>query len=187
MIDHVSIPVSDIDRSRAFYRAVLSPLEINLLVDLPRSIGFGRRYPQFWILPRVTMDRVPADTGNHQTAKPSAISTASRSNSAAGAMVPRAFEPTPWAMRSPRSSATRMAIRLKHSGSPNRGSDRVGPARQAGIGSFLYTKHRRHHFGRFQNDVGGRRDWRVWLTAILGMCVKPATSQLRAGRLRIGG
>lgn len=65
MIDHVSIPVSDIDRSLAFYRAIFAPLGRNLLVDLPGAVGFGKRYPEFWLLPRLAMDRVPADTGNH--------------------------------------------------------------------------------------------------------------------------
>ncbi|MEM9030704.1 MAG: VOC family protein [Pseudomonadota bacterium] len=65
MIDHVSLGVSDMDRSLAFYRAVLAPLELRCLVDLPGRAGFGKRYPEFWILARLAMERVPADSANH--------------------------------------------------------------------------------------------------------------------------
>ncbi|MEO0670443.1 MAG: VOC family protein [Pseudomonadota bacterium] len=65
MIDHVSIGVSDIDRARRFYRAVLRPLEMRCLVDLPGKAGFGKRYPEFWILARPAMEPHGEDVPGH--------------------------------------------------------------------------------------------------------------------------
>ena len=65
MIDHVSIGVSDIDRARRFYRAVLRPLEMRCLVDLPGKAGFGKRYPEFWILARPAREPMAEDAGGH--------------------------------------------------------------------------------------------------------------------------
>lgn len=60
IIDHLNIGVSDIDRSRAFYQAILAPLGIAEFFDMPaeraeakqRMIGFGREQdrPIFWLL-----------------------------------------------------------------------------------------------------------------------------------------
>ena len=49
MIDHVSIPVADLDRAAAFYEAVLAPLGLTRLVTRERTVGFGKRYPEFWL------------------------------------------------------------------------------------------------------------------------------------------
>ena len=49
MIDHVSIPVADLERSAAFYEAVLAPLGLTRLVTRERTVGFGKRYPEFWL------------------------------------------------------------------------------------------------------------------------------------------
>lgn len=49
MIDHVSIPVSDLGTARAFYAAVLGPLGHALLVERPATLGFGKRYPEVWL------------------------------------------------------------------------------------------------------------------------------------------
>ncbi len=65
MIDHVSVGVSDMARSLAFYRAVLSTLDYRCLIDLPEKAGFGRRYPQFWILSRPSMRRAHLSCGLH--------------------------------------------------------------------------------------------------------------------------
>ena len=43
MIDHVSIPVSDLTRSGRFYDAVLAPLGIKRIAVRPRTIGFGKQ------------------------------------------------------------------------------------------------------------------------------------------------
>ena len=43
LLDHVSIAVRDLARSRPFYRAVLSVLGAREVYDEPRAIGFGER------------------------------------------------------------------------------------------------------------------------------------------------
>src|SRR6476659_3624880 len=40
-IDHVRLPVSDIDASRAFYAAALAPLGYRVVYDQDGSLGFG--------------------------------------------------------------------------------------------------------------------------------------------------
>ena len=40
-IDHVNLPVSDLDASRAFYTAALGPLGFKLVYDGEGSLGFG--------------------------------------------------------------------------------------------------------------------------------------------------
>ena len=41
-IDHVKLPVSDLDASRAFYSAALAPLGWKLVWDEAPTLGFGR-------------------------------------------------------------------------------------------------------------------------------------------------
>jgi catechol 2,3-dioxygenase-like lactoylglutathione lyase family enzyme len=51
-LDHVSLHVSDLARSRAFYTAALAPLGISILMEGGGWFGFGRdRKPQFWLGP----------------------------------------------------------------------------------------------------------------------------------------
>jgi catechol 2,3-dioxygenase-like lactoylglutathione lyase family enzyme len=40
-IDHVKLPVSDLDASRAFYTAALAPFGYRLVYDREPSLGFG--------------------------------------------------------------------------------------------------------------------------------------------------
>ena len=40
-VDHVHLRVADLAASRAFYGALLEPLGIPLLLDLPHLVGFG--------------------------------------------------------------------------------------------------------------------------------------------------
>jgi catechol 2,3-dioxygenase-like lactoylglutathione lyase family enzyme len=55
MIDHVSIGVSDISRSIAFYDSALAPLGVKRLVaygdaEAPDHVGYGRgNRPYFWL------------------------------------------------------------------------------------------------------------------------------------------
>ena len=49
MIDHVSIPVCDLDRSSRFYTAVLSILGFQKLAQKEGTVGYGKKYPEFWI------------------------------------------------------------------------------------------------------------------------------------------
>lgn len=66
MIDHISIAVSDIARSAAFYEAVLGPLGLAKLVEFaPSRIGFGKKYPEFWLNAREDLKPQPETTGIH--------------------------------------------------------------------------------------------------------------------------
>jgi len=49
MIDHVSIPVSDLPRSTAFYEKLLGTLGHTKLVMREATTGFGKKYPEFWL------------------------------------------------------------------------------------------------------------------------------------------
>jgi catechol 2,3-dioxygenase-like lactoylglutathione lyase family enzyme len=50
MIDHFTLSVSDIARSKAFYSDVLKPLGYALHMDLGDMVGFGdSRKPYFWL------------------------------------------------------------------------------------------------------------------------------------------
>ncbi|MGC1555451.1 MAG: VOC family protein, partial [Bradyrhizobium sp.] len=49
MIDHISVGVSDLERSARFYEATLAPLGLEKLVTRPTTVGFGKRYPELWI------------------------------------------------------------------------------------------------------------------------------------------
>ena len=57
MLDHVGLPVSDYERSKAFYSKILKPLGFELVFEVSseetgghRHAGFGAgKRPQFWI------------------------------------------------------------------------------------------------------------------------------------------
>ena len=65
MIDHVSVAVSNLERSARFYELALAPLGLSRLVTRPATIGFGKNYPEFWINFRADMAPVAADSGVH--------------------------------------------------------------------------------------------------------------------------
>ena len=65
MIDHVSVGVSDLERSAAFYAAILEPLGLVQIVATETRVGFGKRYPELWLNLRPGMPRVAEDTGSH--------------------------------------------------------------------------------------------------------------------------
>lgn len=65
MIDHVSIPVSDLLRAAGFWERVLAPLGLQRMVERDRTVGFGKRYPEFWLNLREDLTPAPADTGAH--------------------------------------------------------------------------------------------------------------------------
>ena len=68
MIDHISIGVSDLQASTAFYKEVLATLDDELREDRPATAGFGRRgkpHSEFWLNARPGMGKVPADSGTH--------------------------------------------------------------------------------------------------------------------------
>jgi len=66
MIDHTSIAVRDLKNAEAFYAALLAPLGLLKLREWPdAAVGFGKKYPEFWINRRAKMDRVASDSGVH--------------------------------------------------------------------------------------------------------------------------
>ena len=68
MIDHVSIPVSDLLRSAAFYDVVLASLGMSRRKERQGAIGYGpldRAAPVFWILERAREGSASAGPGLH--------------------------------------------------------------------------------------------------------------------------
>jgi catechol 2,3-dioxygenase-like lactoylglutathione lyase family enzyme len=66
MIDHISLAVADLARSAAFYEAVLAPLGLTKLVERESAtVGFGKRYPEFWLNARPGVAPQPETTGTH--------------------------------------------------------------------------------------------------------------------------
>jgi catechol 2,3-dioxygenase-like lactoylglutathione lyase family enzyme len=65
MIDHVSVAVTDIVRSAAFYERVLATLGLQKIVDRGVSVGFGKAYPEIWLNLREGLAPIPNSTGIH--------------------------------------------------------------------------------------------------------------------------
>jgi catechol 2,3-dioxygenase-like lactoylglutathione lyase family enzyme len=75
MIDHVSVAVSDLHASAAFYQSALEPLGYTRLVDSPTRVAFGTKYPELWLNARPKMARIEADTGAHVCLRTRTIET----------------------------------------------------------------------------------------------------------------
>ena len=65
MIDHDSVGVADLERAARFYEAALGALGLSRVVTRPKTIGFGKAYPEFWINLRQGMAEVPPESGTH--------------------------------------------------------------------------------------------------------------------------
>ncbi len=65
MIDHVSVAVRDLEGAARFYEAVLATLGFAKLENRPATVGFGKRYPEFWINRRDGLAPLAADGGAH--------------------------------------------------------------------------------------------------------------------------
>ncbi len=65
MIDHISIAVRDLAAAARFYQAVLGALGMTKRDDRPATVGFGKRYSEFWINRRLDMAEIPQSSGNH--------------------------------------------------------------------------------------------------------------------------
>jgi catechol 2,3-dioxygenase-like lactoylglutathione lyase family enzyme len=66
MIDHISFAVRDLKKAEPFYAALLAPLGMTKLREWPdAAIGFGKKYPEFWINCRSGMARIAEDSGVH--------------------------------------------------------------------------------------------------------------------------
>ncbi len=66
MIDHVSIAVRDLKAGARFYEPLLATLGMTKLREWPNAaVGYGKKYPEFWINRRTAMAPVAADSGVH--------------------------------------------------------------------------------------------------------------------------
>jgi len=68
MLDHVSIPVADLERSARFYDPVLATLGLRRRKERAGAIGYGpetRPAPVFWILARAGEDSARPGPGLH--------------------------------------------------------------------------------------------------------------------------
>ena len=68
MLDHVSIPVADLNRSATFYDPVLAILGLQRRKERPGAIGYGpeaRPAPVFWILARLGDESASPGIGLH--------------------------------------------------------------------------------------------------------------------------
>src|SRR5262245_7916907 len=65
MIDHVSIAVRDLTGCARFYDVALAPLGFRRMIVRPTTIGFGKRYPEFWLNERRAMTAVDVESGVH--------------------------------------------------------------------------------------------------------------------------
>ena len=64
MIDHISIGVRDLVAAKSFYSIVLAKVGYAVLDDRAETVGFGKKYSDFWLNAR---PHLPADidTGVH--------------------------------------------------------------------------------------------------------------------------
>jgi catechol 2,3-dioxygenase-like lactoylglutathione lyase family enzyme len=66
MIDHVSITVRDIKAAAHFYEPLLATLGMTKLREWPdAAVGYGKKYPEFWINQRSGMAPIAPDSGAH--------------------------------------------------------------------------------------------------------------------------
>lgn len=62
IISHLSIGTNDYESARAFYDAVLPSLGIQVIMEHPGAVAYGRLYPEFWV--QLPHDGKPATVGN---------------------------------------------------------------------------------------------------------------------------
>jgi catechol 2,3-dioxygenase-like lactoylglutathione lyase family enzyme len=73
MIDHVSIAVRDLEACRRFYEVALATIGYTKMIVRPTTIGFGKKYPDFWLNERRNMTRVDPDSGAHVCLRASSV------------------------------------------------------------------------------------------------------------------
>jgi len=73
MIDHVSIAVRDLNACGRFYEGVLAALGYAKLIVRPTTVGFGKKYPDFWLNERPAMTQVDANSGTHVCLRASSV------------------------------------------------------------------------------------------------------------------
>ena len=79
IMNHVSIAVSDADRSYAFYDKVLATIGAKRIVEHPGAVAYGKMFPEFWVHPE------PFDGGS--PGPPSSTMTRSADTASAGSWV----------------------------------------------------------------------------------------------------
>jgi catechol 2,3-dioxygenase-like lactoylglutathione lyase family enzyme len=65
VIDHVSIAVRDLAACARFYEVVLAAIGYAKLIVRPGTIGFGKKYPEFWLNERHARTPTDPDSGTH--------------------------------------------------------------------------------------------------------------------------
>jgi catechol 2,3-dioxygenase-like lactoylglutathione lyase family enzyme len=65
MLDHVSVAVRNLRTSAEVYDRVLGALGLQRLVERPATVGYGKKYPEFWLNDRPGLTPPPAETGTH--------------------------------------------------------------------------------------------------------------------------
>lgn len=65
MFDHLSLGVSNLQRSINFYNVVLAPLGIKCLFNLPDVAAYGIDSPMFWIGNRGELTEISPSKGFH--------------------------------------------------------------------------------------------------------------------------
>jgi len=65
MIDHISIAVRELKASARFYDALLAPLGMMRVREAPKTVGYGKSYPEFWLNERPHLKSLPDDSGAH--------------------------------------------------------------------------------------------------------------------------
>jgi catechol 2,3-dioxygenase-like lactoylglutathione lyase family enzyme len=83
MIDHISLSVRDLEASARFYEAVLGAIGYSRLRNRPVTVGFGKRYPEFWLNHRPSMPPVDAESGTHVCVRAPDIDAVRRFHAAA--------------------------------------------------------------------------------------------------------
>ena len=73
MIDHVSIGVRDLEACTRFYEAVLAAVGYAKMIVRPTTVGFGKKYPDFWLNERRNMAPVDPDSGTHVCLRASSV------------------------------------------------------------------------------------------------------------------
>ena len=97
IIDHVSLSVSDLERSAAFYEKALAPLGIKRIMKGSSGIGFGKAMPNFWVRAGVgtfqTAEHLKAITPVHLCFKAASVAEVDAFHAAAIAAGGRDFGP----------------------------------------------------------------------------------------------
>lgn len=83
MIDHVSIAVRDLAACGRFYDAVLPTIGYARLVTRTGTIGYGKKYPEFWLNERKMMTPVDPDSGTHVCLRTSSVDSVQAFHAAA--------------------------------------------------------------------------------------------------------